>query len=174
MTIKETILPLADSYAGRASVAFNDANILLADKARAALCAALDAADRELEAARNAAFSEGVRAGKIEAENAALRKELTELRELHTVRMNALQPYSKWYEELRQATDGGSESMTHEDAIAHVEYLSDAYAERSKQEQMTFEEIMHIAGQFGEMDTMKEQCAFARAVLAAHGIGEQG
>jgi hypothetical protein len=66
----------------------------------------------------------------LEAENDRLSKHMTDLRELHTIRMNALQPYSKWYEELRQATDGGSESMTHEDAIAHVEYLSDAYAGR--------------------------------------------
>jgi len=29
-----------------------------------------------------------------------------------------------WYEELRTATDGGSESMTHEDAIEHVKALA--------------------------------------------------
>jgi len=30
-----------------------------------------------------------------------------------------------WYEELRTATDGGSESMTHEDAIEHVLALAE-------------------------------------------------
>jgi len=31
-----------------------------------------------------------------------------------------LRKCAAWYEELRTATDGGSESMTHEDAIEHV------------------------------------------------------
>jgi hypothetical protein len=51
MNIKETILPLADAYAASALVApFSDANAHDATQARAALCAALDAADREVEA----------------------------------------------------------------------------------------------------------------------------
>jgi len=35
-----------------------------------------------------------------------------------------LRKRAAWYEELRQATDGGSESMTHEDAIEHVNALA--------------------------------------------------
>jgi hypothetical protein len=35
-----------------------------------------------------------------------------------------LRKRADWYEELRKATDGGSESMTHEDAIDHVHALA--------------------------------------------------
>jgi hypothetical protein len=38
--------------------------------------------------------------------------------------IDELRKRAAWYEELRQATDGGSESMTHEDAVEHVKALA--------------------------------------------------
>jgi hypothetical protein len=38
--------------------------------------------------------------------------------------IDELRKRAAWYEELRQATDGGSESMTHEDAVEHVNSLA--------------------------------------------------
>ena len=45
------------------------------------------------------------------------------------------------YEELRQATDGGSESMTHEDAVASVKYMQSRIYELEHQRELTDEEI---------------------------------
>jgi hypothetical protein len=38
--------------------------------------------------------------------------------------IDELRKRAAWYEELRTATDGGSESMTHEDAVEHVKALA--------------------------------------------------
>jgi hypothetical protein len=106
MTIKETILPLADSYAASALVApFSDANAHDATQARAALVAALDAADRELVLAKSetATWRETVKNDQDELKtvwgmNEALKAENTVLR-VDAERMDYMQNHL-----LRKAT----------------------------------------------------------------------
>jgi hypothetical protein len=90
MTIKETILPLADAYAtagfaeggaGNHMFPFEiESKAAKRKEARAALCAALDAADRELEQWKKVGFTWDVaKVTAMVAENAALRTAMTTL-----------------------------------------------------------------------------------------------
>lgn len=105
-----------------------------ADQMQAAFAAGAASRDAEIaqvRADRDGLYKEweaafGERAfGEVADEIEALRKSL-KLRQQH---INHMHQSAKWYEELRKATDGGSESMTHDDALKQIEYWRGLYQE---------------------------------------------
>jgi hypothetical protein len=79
MTIKETVLPLADAQA-------NAVHPLDIRQARAALCAALDAADKDKEQSEYIIAEAAGDVDRLEAENAALRLDAERYRYLKQCR----------------------------------------------------------------------------------------
>jgi hypothetical protein len=74
----------------------------------------------------------------------------------------------QWYEELRKATDGGSESMTHDDALKQIEHWRGMYREieRLKAEANTCGSGAGCCAQAAEIERLK-----AEAELLAKHVG---
>jgi len=70
---------------------------------------------------------------------------------------------------LRQGVDICNERGIQQD-YARVAAKAADMLEADKRTPLTFESIMHIAADFGEIDNIKDQTKFARAIEAAHGI----
>ena len=81
------------------------------------------------------------------------------------------------YEELRKATDGGSESMTHDDALKQIAYWRDKCSQVQQvavPAPMTDVEIYVVARLHPRVATLVphlEVANFARAIEKHHGIG---
>ena len=66
------------------------------------------------------------------------------------------------YEELRKATDGGSESMTHDDAVKQIEYWQGAYQREATLEsdlRTHLAEIERLRTELREGDDLRERLA---------------